>query len=568
MLALIHRNELSLISAKGFDQKLTTGDRSLLVSGTIDGFISDDYTISGAVSSEAVSEQLPLLASRLSGAFAGISMLKDAFEFAISDLSGVRQIYFGVVEEGLVLSDSLFDVATSLEHLEYQVDELEYFIRHGYCRPGKTFLRGICRIPPGKLLLLDSSGDPIITSYLQGFYGAKVNYQVFKNAFQSALQHTVESNPALRNTVLLSGGVDSSLLLAALKLITDVSAVSWSIEPRYYENATDVIRSQLIAKKLDVQLDVIEMDFRDIGFEHMLALPPLMPLSAHLGSAYLLGIETLRNRQMRGWSGMMCDTIYNLGPTGRRDVVGRFLLTKPYLRMLEGVKNHERYRYIKTITDFFIRRFTKWRMGITARTPESLDDLLRFFLDSKVYLALGVDACESTRERTIDAEMRDNVSVKEAWEALFDVKLGGFFTGGESKVLLCSGKLNNVQVALPYSKANLVLLFRNLGLSWSDALLPKRFVYKYAREFGLKDSDFVVKRSLLGPIYDFGEWQKRIIDTTAFGEELKLQANLAEQHLGRRGREANMDTMLGLIWIESTRKLLEQRGATIKAPSF
>jgi hypothetical protein len=134
--AAINRNDLSLVAVTGFDHKATANGREFLFSGTIDGVVEDDYTVNTGVSLKRITAQLPKLAARLSGTCLGVSTCDDRFEFAVGDLNGIAELYFGAHEEELILSDNFFDVATAMDTLDYRMEELNYFVKHQYCRAG------------------------------------------------------------------------------------------------------------------------------------------------------------------------------------------------------------------------------------------------------------------------------------------------------------------------------------------------------------------------------------------------------------------------------------------------
>ncbi len=564
--AAINRNDLSLVAATGFDHKKTADGREFLFSGTIDGVVEDDYTVNTSLSLDSIIAQLPNLATRLSGTCLGVSTFEDHFEFAVGDLSGVAELYFGAVEEELLLSDNFFNIATAMDTLNYQKDELNYFVTHRYCRAGQTYFKGIHRLPPGTNLFLNLNGNVSIKPCLDDFRGERVDYQLFKRAFRSTLRSIVDSDPAMKDVVLLSGGVDSSLLLAALQLITDVSALTIRSEPPFDYYEADIVRSRRIASTLKVQRDIVEVDYYNEEIGPLLALAACMPFGAQLSIPFLLAFEKLHNGHVRAWSGLNCDSLYNLGAADRRAFVSRFLISEPYLRMQNGVKNHERYRLVKKMVDYLIRRYAKCAQGIDAQPPQTLEQLSQFLFNSDIHLALSAECDEFATTAGKMAWIEDAIRAKEAYRTLYDEILGSYCRGGDTKALFCSGKLNGVQTALPYSKANMVHLFRSNGLSWRDILFAKRYVYKYARELGLSKHNFDVKPHDLGRAYSEKAWENAIINDTAFGSELTSRAKAVEAKVALHAHSVDLETLVGLAWLGSTHKLLEQRGVDVQWP--
>ncbi|MGZ4881168.1 MAG: asparagine synthase-related protein [Halobacteriota archaeon] len=564
MYAAINRNDRSLVAATGFDHKGTANGREFLFSGVLEGVVENDYTVNPGVSLEDLVAQLPKLATRLSGACLGVSTYEDRFEFAVGDLNCAVDLYFGVVGEELILSDDFFDVAGAMGTLEYRKDELDYFVKHRYCRAGQTFFRGVYRLAPGTMLFLDADGTTSLKPCLDDFQGVKLEYETFKRAFRSTLQSIVDSDAGMNDVVLLSGGVDSSLLLAALQQITNVSTLTLRSEPPFDYYEADGVRSRRITSKLSVPNDFVVVDYYDEDIDRLLPLVASMPFGAQLSTPFLLAFGTLRKGNVRAWSGLNCDSLYNLGASYRRGFVQRFLVSEAYLQMQDGVKNHERYRLIKKIADKLICRHMANALGITAQAPQTFEQLSYFFFNSDDHLALNTDADAFFTKEIQTPRTEDALSAKEAYRTLYDEMLGAYCTGGDIKALHCCGNLNGIQVALPYTKANMVHLFRSNVLSWMDILFAKRYVYKFARELGLSKHTFIVKPSDLGRGLSEKAWEHAIINDTAFGDELASRAKAAADSMAWHSYSVDLETLVGMAWLGRLRTLLEQRGVDIR----
>ncbi len=562
--AAINRSDRSLLAATGFDHKAVANDREFLFSGTIEGVVENDYTVSPDVSLEEIVAQLPKLATRLSGTCVGVSTLEGRFEFAVGDVNCVADLYYAPIGETLILSDDFFDVAAAMGALDYRKDELDHFIRHRYCRAGQTLFRGIYRLAPGTTLRLDVDGAVSLTACLDDFQGVTFGYTLFKRALRSTLQSVINSDPSMNNVVLLSGGVDSSLLLAILQELSDVRALTLRSEPRFDYYEADVIRSQRVASTLNVPRDVIEVNYYHEGVDPLLTLVASMPFGAQLSTPFLLAFETLRDSRVRAWSGLNCDSLYNLGASFRRGFVQRFLVSEWYLRMQGGVRNNERYRFIKRVVDPLICRHMASALGVSAQTPQTFEQLSHFFFNSDDHLALKTNADAFVTKETRSSRNGEALSAKEAYRKLYDEMLGAYCTGGDIKALLCCGNVTGVDVALPYTRANMVHLFRSNVLSWTDILFAKRYVYKFARELGLPRHTFIVTPSDVERARSEKAWERAIITDTAFGNELASHAEAAAGSMVLRSYSVDLETLVGLTWLGRLRALLEQRGVEIR----
>lgn len=88
----------------------------------------------------------------------------------------------------------------------------------------------------------------------------------------------------------------------------------------------------------------------------------------------------------------------------------------------------------------------------------------------------------------------------------------------QPQIPIIASRRFDVQVVLPYSTAAMAHMFRSLRLSLADALVPKHFMYRYAREQGLVRSYSRLNRQSR----DLGKTPRsyeQAFERTSFGQE-------------------------------------------------
>lgn len=555
LIAKIRISDGNIVNISDFEKEVNITNETFYINGNIDGLINEDYTISKESFKKLISH-CNKNSFCFNGDFSILSSLDDTFKYVLSDSRGINEIFYHINQNILYLSDNIFELTAEIEELYYDLDEIKYFINHRYCRVGKTIFKDIKRIPTGKILLLKNSKLKL-ESYFDKFKGVKVNYDTFKNALNSTFKN--EMNESFDHAVLLSGGVDSSVLAGSLKnLSTDVKAVTMFVEPVFDMVCNDIERSEKTCKLLDIEQEFVHINIGDFKTKDMEDLIFMMPLAAHLSINFLETFRFFSNKKINFWCGQNCDTLYNLGPTGQFDLIQRFLLSLPYIKMLNGVNGHKKYIFPKKIIDNMIRLFYNYAVKQNYQTPNNFNDLLNYFMDSNNYLALSSDP-----DNIISNYHYSKLNSIESKNILFDEKLGSFYTGGDNKSVINTAKLAGVSVSMPYSSNNMVNLFRNLDRSWNDIIFPKRFLYDFAqKELKIPRKIYSEKKEIDKRVMNHSEWCDLILKETEFGNELMRIFDDTSSMLNYHSN-INLDNALGFLWINKINEKLEKENISI-----
>ncbi len=568
MLAVFQRNDWALVRIDDFAHKVSTDSRTFYFAGTIDGLVQDNYTINYGVEMHDAVNDLCSCLPRFNGHYAGVSIRDGVLEFAASDIGAVEELYYTTTEKELIVSTDFFELAKARGWLNYDASEMLRFVKRGYCRKGKTTFDEVYRLPPGEILQPNTNGTTSTKSYMDRFQGAPVTFDIFKRAINYSIRSIAQNDPSFEEVVLFSGGVDSSVLLSLIRSIKDVSAITYRIIQAPAWNEPDIIRSERVARKLQVTHELVDVDLNEIHVDYLNDVTISMPFAAHLGINFKKIFEAIQNRKKRLWSGQNLDTLYYYAAT-EVPPVNRFLLSNAYVRMLKGVKGYQRYRPAKTAFDVSLKCFYRSTHAQRIETPNTISELVEYFNESDGYLAFRVGG-ERNNDQTINDEAANDIAVSEIRKRLFDDELGCFFTGRDHKVQLLAVKLFNLELVLLYSTPALVHLLRNLDLSLLDVLSTKRFMYRYARELGLNRSDFRVGTPLRRSKSAAQNWW-RTFESTSFGIDLRHQSGDLATQFGLSLNTIDITPWqmeLGLLWVNNVHEKLSQIGVAPRWPTF
>lgn len=557
ILVKFKRDTGEIIQIDGFDRMIPGSKRNLYLSGKVYGIIDKDYTLK-------LCDPIPnLLESQYDsgevvfGDFVLTSVRDNIFEFTKTDFKSIRELFYTFKGRDVIVTDDFFLLASELGEVAYDNREVSFFINHGYCNHGTTIFEGILRIPPGKSIHFLQTSGIRIDNELDRFDGPNVSYDEFRKILFETINKILTLFPQEKNVVLLSGGIDSTVLLAMVKgLRENTIATTMRFIPRNIVNSKDIKRSERAASFLNTEHQYVDIDFKNATINDLEKIVYRMPFAAHLGVDFIDLFQSLSNRNVLAWCGQNCDSIYNLGPTDRYAPIHRFLISSNYIRMLKGIYGSDNYLPIKRSVDFLIHTYYAKAYGKEVVVPKNFHQLREYFMQSNQYLALS-----SADNPVITLEVSDsNFTYREAEKTLFDDKLGSFFTGRDNKIVSSSAAAAKVAMVMPYSMDNMIPMFRNLSKGWRDVLFPKRYLYRYAtKDLGLPkrfwQNEVKIDEETMA-LHDFDQF---ILNSTTLGEQLKGYIKEMSK-LKSSSRIESVQNALSMYWIASLNPILEKRG--------
>ena len=567
MYAAVQRSDGTLTSIEGFEHEVVSDHRTFYYAGTIDGLVKRDYTVERNADVQEVTSDLRNCLPRINGQYAGVAVYDGAFEFAASDIGAIEELYYTTTDTELILSTDFFRLAKAKGQLDYDASEVLFFVRHGFCRKGATTFRGVHRLPPGAALQLTATGSTAAEWYLNRFAGATVTYDVFKTALSHSVRSIIQDTPSFQEVVLLSGGVDSSVLLSLVNNIKDVAAATYRFVPALSNwNRPDVPRAEKMTAKLHVPQEVVDVNLNEITLEYLDDVIESMPFAAHISVYFKRMFEALQSPKTRLWCGQDLDTLYNYNATMDLQIINRFVLSDAYGRMLNGIHGAQRYQLVKKLLDAAFRSLYRSYYRRRFETPNSFDQLIGYLNEPDRVPALPVAGTENY-ERMGSSEPTKDVSVNEIRSALFDATLQSL-PNRYHEIQLQAMKLFDTQMVLAYSTPCMVHVLRNLHLTALDVLIPKRFVYRYARELGLSKSDF--RSEGLSGRWRSSDWLK-VFESTSFGKELNHEADSAADRIGLiiDPSDGNRwQKRVRALWVSRVYERLSQAGVDLKEPTL
>lgn len=441
----------------------------------------------------------------------------------------VGDLFYAINDGIYVISDSLYVVAEELGTVTIDKKMEQYFALKGYCPSGSTLFKEITRLENNVTYCFDKA---LVQSHNQKrpsiITTKKSDYMEFKRILNKIVDRLITERPA----VLLSGGADSRLIALLLanrnpktKIITALSS------PLFEGNAKDVYLANEISRILKLEVLNAHFEFKDADVKDWHELIKLMPCCSHSAFVFQSMFHCCHQAHVDAvWSGQNMDTLYNLGPTERfgwnRCGIGaafkRFFMSESYFSTLPDIKEKSSL-WAKVLAKVGCKAFQKAYGRSDLTLPKNKNELISNFFSSRFYTIFGHD--DIINNNLISAEGK--LFAYELKRELFKVKMS-FLKGGDASVISAIGNCNNIDVILPYSEPEMVDYFDGLHLTYKDIINPKRFVYKYIREFscrygsGINNYDISSNkiRNSLGNISEISSVFRNILDNTNIGMEL------------------------------------------------
>jgi len=180
------------------------------------------------------------------GPFAIVVYDRKSKEFLLfRDHLGEKPLFYRQCDKNYVISSDL-RVFSGLESIELNENSVSSFIENGFCRKEETIFSHIFRV------------SPIIPD---GFF-----YQSYESFVKSSCSNSLSARLKLlsgnadyeNSAILLSSGVDSSIVALYLSAFSNIKAYSLKISGDSYNDETEMARKT--AEKLKIPFEVINID--------------------------------------------------------------------------------------------------------------------------------------------------------------------------------------------------------------------------------------------------------------------------------------------------------------------
>ncbi len=266
---------------------------------------------------------------------------QNNFSWASPDFSAFRDIfYIKLADKKLLLGDNFFDVLSHLKSVTIKKSNIEYFIKHGYFPPGKSFFEEMSRIKIGNKL--EVFNNVPIEKSIWDFSDKlpKINYETFKRAVSSVVSCCNISDD---DAIFLSSGYDSGLVAALIvkKFGKHPLATTFRYVQTFRINAIDIALIRNITNFLGIEHVILDLDFNKEDVSSLDSFVERTPQGAYVSSPYLVMAREIQKRKIKKlWAGENADYLYGgLSAPRLSGILKRFYNTKGYIRSFPDIKD-------------------------------------------------------------------------------------------------------------------------------------------------------------------------------------------------------------------------------------
>ncbi|MBE2255810.1 MAG: asparagine synthase (glutamine-hydrolyzing) [Ignavibacteria bacterium] len=202
-----------------------------------------------------------------------LNRLRGMFAFSLWDSKNHKMLlardHFGIKPLVYRLDQGIFSFASEINALKVLFDKIAFgnsrsidlFLRYGYIPYPDTIYENIFKLPPASFLEINAVGEMKLETYWDLSF--KKNRIITFNDWKNKLEDTIDESVSAHTIsdvpygVLLSGGIDSSLIASSLKKKIDASSLSFCMdfdhdnysESFFASKAADIIGLELISDK-------------------------------------------------------------------------------------------------------------------------------------------------------------------------------------------------------------------------------------------------------------------------------------------------------------------------------
>jgi len=540
---------------------------------------------------DSVSEKI---IERIYGTDVIFLVLNNHLQWIGSALSSLKDIFYTTIvnQNIVVISDNFWEIAKNQSYLTLDLPSIKFFIKNHNCAIQKTLFKEVRRIPKGYVLSFSETKYQLINIMSFGNY-LNINsdpYNLFKKAINSVFElHKISNN----DYIFFSGGCDSGLIAAIgyKKFLKTPSLLTIRAKQHIGANFDDWHIAKTFAEYLGAKHYIVDIDYDNISCNNLDDIIEKMPFSVHLtlnfsklvDFAKTTAISSTTNATYRFWTGQNADSLYNFQYSARGEriisaakyIIERFYTTANFLETLPDVNCSTHYSFLNKIYANSLSSisllFYNFYYLHKYYAPKNFNQIR--------YALLKKDPIPSPFEYN-EKPMLNPISPIMCRQILTDDKLNAHVIGPDSRAIYYSSKrITNSETIFPYSATNMFHFFRNLNLNTTDAIFPKRYLYKYLHELiGKKNykeiyreevPGFPIKKAIKG--YSIF-WQKEFL-STRFATELSL--SIAKDYIRILEElepiaQTQLGKLLALYWIQYICKKLINEGTKViySVPAF
>lgn len=485
------------------------------------------------------------------------------------------ELLYAFADDDLCIADDLYEIAKTVPRLNVIQEMKSYFLKKGYLPIGHTLFEEIGRLQSNSIYTFKEVDQP--NEYFLKKKDIQLKTISFRDdeeayhTFKQKLNRIVKDHVASNNAILLSGGVDSRLLLVLLKEYSDtIRVVTSSSIPHFAGNCSDVLIAEKVAKLLGLDIEISEISYADLDISELNSIIHRMPFCVHTGINFSRMCSSLSDlHNITVFCGQNMDTLYNLGPTERMrlDFHGiaqwfkRFYLSEEYIRLMPDVEGKGNI-WSDLLGKIGLQLFRRTTHQADLQLPANADELIAYFAHSNDYTVFGKGTGNDgiIRVGSCGKELRSAFDVK---TELYKIKLS-YLKGGDSQAVETGGYLNGVKIVLPYSEQEMVEYLSNLHLTKKDVWKPKRYSYQYLNEFipkyGNEIASFVQPsaaqlKERFGDVQDLYVAFEGVLNNTSFGQSLSKGAGIEAS--GYTGLQ-RFDSLLRAYWFNKVINMLQE----------
>ncbi len=176
----------------------------------------------------------PAAADRFEGQFAFAVWDAAAQSLTlVRDRLGIKPVYYHWDGTRLVFGSEIKAIlASDLVPREVDLESLYFYVGYEFVPAPATMFRGVRKLPAGHRLTLAAGGEPVVESYWDvRFESAELSEEDYVRGIRRLLGEAVEKRlmSDVRLGVFLSGGLDSTAVLAYAKQATDEKLPTFTI---------------------------------------------------------------------------------------------------------------------------------------------------------------------------------------------------------------------------------------------------------------------------------------------------------------------------------------------------